>query len=167
MIAKEIKQNAIKQLGRLCLSAAAILCLLTGSAQAAENDISAKNYMEGRGGIVPVNDPTRTLLGYPIVGAYKNTAYYLDTESCVFTIEDGRATLLCIVYGAGSGGVNYSLSHEFSTYKKDGQRKIFLQNVTAETGHDITQNRYEHDNGFAKNLFWQAAKACGLAIDLD
>lgn len=150
-----------------CLLAAwlllwANLCFASGS-----NDITLKDQ-HGKKGIVPITSQKETLGGvYPLVGTDHTSPYYLDTDSCVYDISGGTATLECIIYGVGADGEIYMLTHVFDTYKLEGKRKIILKKVIAQTGHDITENRLKWDNGFAKHLFWKAAEYSGLAVDLD
>ena len=150
-----------------CLIAAwlllcANLCIASGS-----NDITMKDQ-HGKKGIIPITDQTETLGDvYPLVGIDHTSPYYLDTDSCVYDISGGTATLECIIYGFSADGEIYMLTHVFDTYKLDGKRIIILKKVIAQTGHDITKNRLKWDNGFAKQLFWKAAEYSGLAVDLN
>ena len=131
------------------------------------NDISDKTQ-HGPKGIKPVTYSQESLGDiYPLVGFDHTSPYYLDTDSCVYSVSGGTATLECIIYGIANDGHIYLLTHVFDTYKLDGKRKIILKKVIAETGHDITDNRLKWDNGFANHLFWQAAECSGLATDLD
>ena len=150
-----------------CLFALHLLLCSSFCSASSSNDISEKQQ-HGQKGIKPITHSTDTLGGvYPLVGLDHTSPYYLDTDSCIYSISGGTATLECIVYGIGQNEKIYMLTHVFDTYKQNGKRKIFLKKVIAETGHNITDNRLKWDNGFANYLFWQAADYSGLSIDLD